>query len=252
MKKFVVLWLAATCSLALFSQGKPTTKPMYLSYGPADGKNIIKFNLLGAAVRNYAFYGERMLSRKVSLIVGCNFMPRGGVPYLENFTDDETLKTLEVGTFSFTPELRFYLASGYGGGFYIGPYYRFERFSLYRLSTTFDADEEEHTIDLDGSLKTHNGGIVLGCQWLVGSRKNIVLDWSILGVHGGISSGNFNGLTQETISPQDQEEIKEDIEDALDIPIIKSEVTVNDQSAHVKIKGPWAFIRGSFSIGYRF
>lgn len=252
MKRFVVLLVASACTLTLFSQGKSSTVPSYLSYGLADGKNIIKFNLLGAAVRNYAFYGERMLSRKVSFILSCNFMPRGGVPYLENFTDDESLKTLEVGTFSFTPEMRFYLASGYGGGFYIGPYYRFERFSLYRLSATFDTEDEEHMIDLDGSLKTHNGGIVLGCQWLVGPRKNIVLDWSILGIHGGNSSGNFNGVTDESISAEDRREIKEDIEDALDIPIIKSEVSVDEHSAHVKIKGPWAFIRGSFSIGYRF
>lgn len=254
MKRSIVLGLTIFLSFSLFSQNSTSLKPDYLSYGFLDGQTIVKFNLLGAAVRNYSFYAERILSKRVSVLLSCNVMPKGGVPYIGQFTDDESAKSIRLGTFSFTPEVRFYLASGYGGGFYIAPYYRYERFTLYQLSTTFtDDNDDERTIDVNGSLNTHSGGILLGCQWLVGSKKNIVLDWSILGVHGGKSSGNFTGITDETISPEDQQTLKQDIEDALkDIPLIKSEVGVDEHSANIKIDGPWAFIRTSFSIGYRF
>lgn len=254
MKRIIVLGLTIFLSFSLFSQSSTSLKPDYLSYGLLDGKTILKFNLLGAAVRNYSFYAERILSKKVDVLLSCNVMPNGGVPYIGQFTDDESAKSIRLGTFSFTPEVRFYLASGYGGGFYIAPYYRYERFKLYQLDASFTDDDngEEHSVGVSGNLNTNSIGVLFGCQWLIGSKKNIVLDWSILGIQGGKSSGNFNGILDEALSMEDQQQLKQEIEDALDISFIKSEVEVNENSAHINIDGPWAFIRTSFSIGYRF
>lgn len=253
MKRIILLGLTIFLSFSLFSQNSTSLKPDYLSYGLLDGKTIFKFNLLGAAVRNYSFYAERIISKRVDVLLSCNVMPKGGVPYIGQFTDDESAKSIRLGTFSFTPEIRFYLASGYGGGFYIAPYYRYEQFKLYQLNASFaDDNGEKHSVGVSGNLDTNSLGILFGCQWLIGSKKNIVLDWSILGIQGGKSSGNFNGLLDETLSQEDREKLKTDIEDALDISFIKSEVKVNENSANINIDGPWAFIRTSFSIGYRF
>lgn len=253
MKRIVVLWLTIFLSFSSFSQSGTVLKPNYLSYGLLDGKTIFKFNLLGAVVRNYSFYAERIISKRVDVLLSCNVMPKGGVPYIGQFTDDESAKSIRLGTFSFTPEIRFYLASGYGGGFYIAPYYRYEQFKLYQLNARFTDDNgEKHSVGVSGNLDTNSLGILFGCQWLIGSKKNIVLDWSILGIQGGKSSGNFNGLLDETLSQEDREKLKTDIEDALDISFIKSEVKVNENSSNINIDGPWAFIRTSFSIGYRF
>ena len=82
MKKIVVLWSTMFLSFCSFSQSGTVLKPNYLSYGLLDGKTILKFNLLGAAVRNYSFYAERILSKRVDVLLSCNVMPKGGVPYI--------------------------------------------------------------------------------------------------------------------------------------------------------------------------
>jgi outer membrane protein TolC len=67
MKRIIVLGLTIFLSFSLSSQNSTSLKPDYLSYGLLDGKTILKFNLLGAAVRNYSFYAERILSKKVDI-----------------------------------------------------------------------------------------------------------------------------------------------------------------------------------------
>jgi len=43
----------------------------------------------------------------------------------------------------------------------------------------------------NGSATMHSFGINIGAQWLFGRRKNIVLDWHILGVGRGFARGGF-------------------------------------------------------------
>lgn len=216
-----------------------------------DGKTIVKANALGLATRNFGFYGERIINKNISAVVGVNFMPKGKVPYIDKFTEDVLLHNIQASSFAFTPEVRIYLGKGYGKGFYIAPYYKYERFNADNFIFSYGENEE---ITLKGDLYTHGIGAVLGLQWLFGKNKNIALDWTIIGAHYGANKADFLGKSTHTLSAQEQAEIKKEIEDTLaDIPIIKDKIiTVDANSAQAELKGPWAFIRSSLSIGFRF
>ncbi|VBB46914.1 conserved exported hypothetical protein [uncultured Paludibacter sp.] len=256
MKKLFTLVLLLMVSVsALFSQ-----KDWSVSDGALlDGKNIIKVNLTGLPIRNFGFYGERIINNRFSAVLGVNVMPKGGIPFINSFTssnnnNDETIQNMKVNTFALTPELRIYTGSGYGKGFYFAPYFKYEQFGLSDLSVTFTDNDVDHEVIMDGKLKTYSGGLMIGYQWLLGKHKNIVLDWSILGLHGGKSSGNVHGYyATGTMTEEQQQEVKNNIDDALsDIPVIKYTTTVDEKNVSVDLTGPWAFFRMGLSIGYRF
>lgn len=226
-----------------------------------DGKTIIKANTLGWITRNFGFYGERVINKNISAVLGINFMPKGSIPFIGIFTEEKTVKDVQVNSFAFTPEVRFYLGkSGYGRGFYIGPYYKYEHFNADNY-TVFYRDENNinQSVTLDGKLNTHSVGAVIGAQWLLGKNKNIVLDWTIIGAHYGANRGTFNGETAREISEEEQVIVKNELEEAINNlelgnkKIFEAEgVTVNSHSAQANVKSPWTLFRMAFSVGYRF
>ncbi|MDO5522739.1 MAG: DUF3575 domain-containing protein [Bacteroidia bacterium] len=263
MKKTALLFAIALVFINNTSAQKINGKSWDLRDGALlDGKTILKANMLGWATRNIGFYGERILTKNISAIVGINVMPQGGIPYINNFvTDDPQIENIEIGTFSFTPELRFYLnRSGYGRGFYIAPYYKYERYKVSNfLIELEDENSTTNEIDVSGNLNTHSVGAVIGVQWLLGRKKNIALDWSIIGAHYGSNKGFFNGTSTFEMSDEEQADLKDEITDMFnDIELLGKKMTevesvnVTSNSAEASTKGPWAFIRASLSIGYRF
>jgi hypothetical protein len=54
MKRSIIRGLTIFCRIPCFRRTH-VTQTDYLSYGLLDGQPIVKFNLLGAAVRNYPF-----------------------------------------------------------------------------------------------------------------------------------------------------------------------------------------------------
>lgn len=261
MKKTALLSL-----LALMIMGGVNAQQINRQSNAADGllsggKTILKSNVLGWATRNFGFYGEQIISKNISAVLGVNIMPQGGVPYISRFSDDPQLEDIRIGTFSFTPEVRFYLSrSGYGKGFYIAPYYKYERFKASNLLIEFeDQNSVPQEINLKGNLNTHSGGAIIGIQWLAGKKKRIALDWTIIGAHYGTNKALFNGTSSHEMSAEEQASLKQEIIKNLnDIEIGGKKIAevervdVSSTSAEAKTKGPWAFIRSSFSIGYRF
>lgn len=260
MKK-VILFLALLLSFGYTKAQEINGKPWDMTTGALlDGRTIVKANALGWATRNFGFYGERIIHKHVSAVVGLNWMPQGGIPFIRRFSDEQSLRDIRIGSFAFTPEVRFYLSkSGYGRGFYIAPYYKYEQFNASHWSFNYrDDTNTDQKIELNGNFNTHSFGSVIGIQWLVGRNKNIVLDWTIIGAHYGANQGTFNGTSTRSLSPTEQAELKKEIENAFndvklgDKSLIRTEsITIEANSAQAKIKSPWALIRSSFSIGYR-
>lgn len=259
MKKTIIAVLTfAAVSLAGFSQA-----PSYVSEGALlDGKSIVKLNITSLALKTGGFSVERILTKNLSAVVGVSFMPSTGLPFLDMISNlsgadaqtNDVLKDVRINSFSFSPELRIYPGKGYGRGFYISPYYRYEKFGLDNLVVEFDADGSTENIVFGGGINTHSAGLLLGYQWLVGKARNIVIDWSILGAHYGVSSGDFHGKYSGTLTPDEREDLQQSIDETFaDLPIIKAEGKVNnDNTADIAISGPWAFLRGSISVGFRF
>ncbi|MGC3978497.1 MAG: DUF3575 domain-containing protein [Paludibacteraceae bacterium] len=260
MKKLLILTFALV--MAMSSLSAQDSAAWKISDGALlDGRNIVKVNLTGIALGNYGFYGERIINNRFSFILGVNFMPSSSIHYsilLDEKEKDveESISNLKVNSFALIPELRIYAGSGYGKGFYLAPYFKYEQFGLsdLRIKFTDNNDETEAEIIMDGKLKTYSGGLMIGYQWLIGKNKNFVIDWSILGIHAGKSQGNIHGYyAKGEMTEEQQEDVKKGINETLgDIPLIKYTTTVDEKNANLDFKGPWAFFRMGLSIGYRF
>lgn len=260
MHKTLISFLLLIISVNLLSQ--PITNTWHPSnQALLDGKTIIKVNLLGIPTRNFGFYGERILSKRISFVMGLNTMPNGKIPYIELFTEEPEIQNIEISSISLTPEIRFYLSpSGYGKGFYIAPYYKYERYNAKSYNIEFiDEDAQSQFIDMHGNLNTHSVGAIIGVQWLFGKKNNVSLDWTIIGAHYGSNKGQLKGNTTYEMSEKVQDDIIKTIEDSFGsinigniVPVKTENITIDSHNASIDIKTPWAFIRTALSIGIRF
>lgn len=163
----------------------------------------------------------------------------------------EVIETFKLSNFAITPEIRFYVSrKGYGQGFYIAPFYRYASFKtnnlIFDYENTFNV---ESSITLSGNLTSNTGGIMFGAQWPLG--KHMCLDWWILGPHYGSGTGNFTGVSSQPLTPDEQSNLKQELED-LDIPFTNKTVNVNANGASLKLDGPWAGIRAGILLGFKF
>lgn len=260
MKKTIL----AAFAIAFITSAAFAQAPEYISEGALiDGKTIVKTDLTGLGLRNFGFSAERVINKKLSVNVGLRFMPERGIPMLTTIKkymeDDESdagkyLDDIRINTIAFTPELRIYTGRhGYGRGFYLAPYYNFFSANLKELKIEEEIDGKMENAILAGNIKTHSGGLMLGYQWMLGAKKNIIIDWGFFGVHAGKSSGNLEGVTSRTLSNEDQQKVKDTLDENLkDIPLFKFTSEVGANTVKVTEKGPWAFLRGNLSIGFRF
>lgn len=237
-------------------EGTETKEPAEKNTMPM---NMIKVNLTSLPLKQYALQYERVLSRKFSFALGVRVMPESTLPFkqaiLDAVGDDpdtrDVLETFQMSNLAITPEFRFYLSKrGYGRGFYLAPFYRYANYKTSQLE--FDYDDGgggTETINMTGKLTSHTGGLLLGAQWPLGKR--LVLDWWILGPHYGTGNGLFNGISSQTMTPAEQDDLRTELED-LDIPLTNKKVVVTANGASLELDGPWGGIRAGFSLGIRF
>lgn len=268
MKRIILLTIMISyLIISVYSQENDTVrKPWHPSQGAIlDGRTLLKADLAGLAMRNYSFSLERIIGKHFSLVAGLGNMPNGKLPYASLIADlakDEEgfaeMVMIENRTISL--EMRFYAGKGYGRGFYISPYYRYGKSGFGGIQTDYTNDEEEtYDISLDGNLTTHSGGLMFGCQWLAGKRRNIVIDWTIFGVHAGMLDGNFYGKTSPPLTAGEQQDVKDGIDQIFEenfnkfpLSLYKHTSNVTANTVDVNLKGPWAFLRGGLSVGIRF
>lgn len=222
--------------------------------------NIIKTNLTGIPLRNYSLQYERVLNKGLSLALSYRIMPEGPIPFKQliinslDAGDQEAIdqvESLRLSNTAITAELRWYVGKkGYGRGFYIAPFFQHANHKANNVSIAYDSDlGGTEKIDLSGSLVSNTGGLLFGAQWFLG--KAVVLDWWILGPHYGGGNGDLKGLTSSPMSPQEQDDLRQELEN-IDIPLTTKTVYVDANGAYVKLDGPWAGIRAGLSLGIRF
>lgn len=268
MKKLLLSCLVALATLGTASAQDMMSTPSLPEKGALlDGKTMVKTNLLGYAFGSYSISLERMLTKKLSVQLGYSIRPEGSIDYgLAKI--DTNLGAAKVGHQSFSVDLRLYLSrTGYGHGFYLQPYFRYDKFSLSDLNfggtTTASAlvagGQEVHNFNVVGSAKSGSLGLALGTQWLIGKKKNFLIDWTIIGLHYGWSGkttfeGTYVGkLTAE--QEQAKKDYKEDVEKFVkDVPFISGNVNFDENGASIKteFKHPFIFLRSSIAFGFRF
>ena len=220
---------------------------------------MVKLNLLGLPLNNFSFQFERAIGKKTAVGLGIRYMPESGIPLsgtIESLVDDPEawydLEQFRTGNIAFTPEVRFYLGSDVFRGFYIAPFARYSRYTA-ELPVTFDVSDVNgntvpQTLPMSGDLTTITGGLLFGAQWKL--SKLVYLDWSILGPQYGGASGNIVG--KKSLSAEEQEALRTELQNLEDLPLVTTSYTVDNNGAKVDFKGPWAGVRSSLSIGFRF
>ena len=248
-----------TCSIA-FSQINASANSTRSSNQP-DGikKNNVKISLTSLAFSNFQLQYERSLTKRIGVVVGYSFIPKGGVPFQSQITElttsngetRGTFENAELGYRAFTPEVRFYLGEGYGKGFYIAPFYRNLRYDISKVNFEFSSDlvPGEENLEMGGELTANTFGLQFGAQFNLG--KHIILDWWIVGPHYGTSKGDFVGTTTRNLSQFEQDQLKREL-DNIELPFSDIETAVNARGATINISGPWGGIRSGISLGYRF
>ncbi len=225
--------------------------------------NFIKLHLSGILLKNYQLQYERTLSKVISIAVAYKTMPVSTIPFKNKIVDlvgegdpetTEIIESVRLGNTAITPEIRFYLSrKGYGQGFYIAPFYRHASFKMNELvfdySTSTSSTTTTNKINLSGKLTSNTGGLLFGVQKALG--KHMCLDLWFFGPHYGSGKGNFNGVSSKPLTPAEQAELKQQLDD-LDIPLTDKTVTVTANGASLKLDGPWAGIRAGISIGVKF
>jgi hypothetical protein len=220
--------------------------------------NFIKTNLTSIALKNYSLQYERVLSKAVSVAVTYRTMPETFIPFksavLNAVGDDQDTKDIisqtKLSNYAITPEVRFYLGKGYGKGFYMATYYRYVKFTTNQVPVNYEVMAGmKKTVTLSGDLTANTGGLLLGAQWLLG--KHLCLDWWIIGAHYGSGNGNFVGIPDTPLTPAEQQEVKQQLED-IDIPLTDKTVTVTANRVAVTLDGPFGGLRGGISLGFRF
>ncbi|MCG2615527.1 DUF3575 domain-containing protein [Terrimonas sp. NA20] len=262
MKRFfIVLSLAVITGLSHQLHAQQTTGGEGSSTSTADNgnikKNLLKVNLTGLFVKNYSLQYERILTRKTSVALSFRTMPTSSVPFKGFFRDvtdndpytNQVIDNLRLSNIAITPEFRFYLGEGYGKGFYIAPFYRYAKFKSEDLVFEYDHGNTTESIVISGDQSSHTGGIQLGAQWFLG--KSVALDWWILGPHYGTVNGNFSGITDRVLSQQEQNSLRQALED-VEVPIADKQITVTSRGADVKVTGGWLGLRAGLTVGIRF
>ena len=275
MKKLLSFFLAVAVSAPLFAQNEkfnPSTGALL------DGKTIIKVNVTSPLLNSYSFSAERILTKSLSLQVGIAKRSDSKLPFAESIEKelaghkDFSVNNLTIGSFAVTPELRWYTGGNYGKGFYLMAYYRYQKYTMQglegktELSTTTAgvSTKEDVNIASSGDLTTKSFGAGFGVQWFLGKKKNIVLDWNILGAHYGKGTLNLSGTftSKKELSKEQLDELEKFVSDNLkevqklqdtQVKGVNVEVNAKDKKISVKdMSTPWAWLRTSLSIGIRF
>lgn len=259
------LFLCATA----FSQESDSTVEIRKKAPRTYRKNVVKINVPALLLKNFSFFYERALTRKISFSAGYRFMPKsnlGGINLVskaaEKITDDPAsdvqvfdlyLKDIEAKNNAVTAEFRFYGGRRPGArGFYFSLYGRYGNYGV-DAPYEFSGTSGSYRIPLSTSSKTIAGGFTIGLQWQI--AKRVAIDWCILGGHYGSIKGDINGnINLSGMSPADRQQLQNELNDLVSIG--KNDyinATVTPQGVTGTIKGPFAGVRlGSLSVGIAF
>ncbi len=252
MKPPLFVCLLVLCMLSSAAQDENTY------YGKS---NLVKLNLTSPFLKNYSLQYERILNKRISVALSGRLMPASTLPFKstirkEVIKEEDALMTdafnqARFSNYAITPEVRFYLGKkGYGQGFYIAPYYRFAQYKIKELHYTYEDFDQDISIRFNGNLKSHTGGFLIGAQWML--SNTVGLDWWILGPNIGGGNGHITGVSNQPIGSDVQQDIRESLENDLDIPFIKTTVDVNANGANMRLSGPWAGVRAGLLLTFRF
>lgn len=261
--------LLLTVALPLSAQ-KPRFEPTPEN-SLLDGKTIVKTNVLGILFGSYSLVGERLLTPGLSVSLDLN--ARFASSEAEAVTPSNGYRTRMVfwdagssfSYFALTPEARWYLNGGMGHGFYLTPYYRFQRSRYTSMSGAFLLQDNagnpvQGEIAYTEYASSHSVGLGIGAQWLLGRNKNIVLDWYIAGIGRGIAHNTLDGKFHFSdgkahVTSVNDDALRQSITEGSGTNTKDARVSFDREKQTFHISGLRTralSIRGGLSVGFRF
>lgn len=226
-------------------------------------RHIVKINLPSLIVTTFSFQYEFFPTSFMSLNLGYKFTPKRNMVFedkvidlIEDSSGADDLDSPGAKFFSnfkfngnaITPEIRFYLGQGYGKGFFLGPFIRFDNYKFSSIYP-FEGFLQEYDIDFDGKVKGFGYGLNIGAQHRLG--KNFTLDW-YLGPYLSNLKIDFNSKSNYTMSDEEVDELREELQD-FEMPNGKTEIYADNNSVRAKLTSDNFFnLRFGLGIGYRF
>ena len=264
MQKILTTLMLSLGTLPVLAQEAPKPDPTQL-YSLLDGKTIVKIDPLSVAVGKLNLQVERLLAHGVSAQLGLYFTPEGatgtqsGAFHFQSYalSNSAILSPEQPRYIAISPQIRWYLNGGLGHGFYIQAHYRLQRSDFTRQHIhaphkVVDDKMQYISVDYDGQATTHSYGLSIGAQWLFGRRKNIVLDWHILGVGRGFTRGSLTGTYTPAVSHAEVEKaLRQDIPRDMTDAVFTFDAT-QPQVKVSKIKQASDIFDMGVSIGFRF
>ena len=264
MRKTLTALMLGLGTLPVQAQDSPKPDPTQL-YALLDGRTIVKTDPLSVSVGKLNLQVERLLVSGISAQLGLYFTPLGATGtqsgtfhYRRALLSNSAIILPEQPRYiAFAPQLRWYLNGGLGHGFYMQVHYRlqhseFTHQHLYAPYELVGNKRQYVSVDYDGQATTHSYGLSIGAQWLFGRRKNIVLDWHILGTGRGYIRGSFTGSYTPAISHAEVEKsIRETLPQRTNDAVFRFDETQSKvQVSNIKYVAD--FIDMGVSIGFRF
>ena len=231
-----------------------TMTASHFSFAQKNPKNNVKLNILGLAVGTINLQYERVLSPKVSAVLGLSYFIPASSRILKGISTTEfKVNKNTITGFGAMPEIRFYLSgkSEAPRGFYIAPYGRFSLKTVdIDANATVDFINGGKDVDTKfltkGTFTTIGGGILIGAQWIF--SNNMTLDWWILGL--GVASTKFDITTKGDFSDLDLSGIDKSVEES-GFPI---KLTSKSSPTELNAKGSILLpdLRMGIALGYAF
>ena len=250
-------------SLPMLAQTPQTDLPQL--YSLVDGKTIIKTDPFNDILGHLNLKVERLITRGASAQLSLEFSPDGATEKQSGafhtnpfFMSNSFVFSPEQPRYiAASPQIRCYLNGGMGHGFYMEAYYRaqhseFSHQRMYVHHHMVGSGTNFFDVRYNGSATMHSFGINIGAQWLFGRRKNIVLDWHILGVGRGFTRGSLTGTYTPAVSHAEVEKaLRQDIPRDMTNAVFTFDATQNQVKVS-KIKQASDIFDMGVSIGFRF
>ncbi len=263
---FLLVILAGLLQSGLKAQtGNATYDSLALSYRQVPettGRemNIIKVNLLSPFFKNISFQYERVIIKFLSVTLTARYMPNTTLPYaglISNISgsDDpatgDAFRGMKMSNYSVSPEVRLYPGKkGFGKGFYVAFSYRYSHFKINNLNYIYaNYPAPDSAVSFSGKFNIHYAGVLLGAQWFLG--KHFTLDWWFFGPLIGYESSNIAGISSVPLSQQDQDDLRQYLED-LNLPGTDKSIYVDQYGASVDLRGLMYGMNFGVALGFRF
>lgn len=226
-------------------------------------RHVFKINAPSLIVSTFSFQYEFFPVDFMSISLGYKFTPNRGMVFEDQVIDiieessgyadlkspgERFFRDFEFKGNAFTPEVRFYLGQGYGKGFYLGPFLRFDNYK-FNSNYEFSPLGDEYFIDFDGKYKGFGYGLAIGSQFTIG--KHFTIDTSV-GPYFSNVEIDFNSVSNYNMSDMEMDILRDELSD-FELPNGETELHLTNSSARMKLTSDNFFnLRFNLALGFRF